>query len=131
MTQKNPTPRDRARRLRRDQTEAERKLWARLRDRELDGAKFRRQHPIGPFIVDFCSPEHRLIIELDGGQHAIRAEADRKRSEFLARRGYSVLRFWDNEVFQDVEAVLQQIARVLRNPHPSPLPSRERGSVDS
>lgn len=130
MTRKNPTPRDRARRLRRDQTEAERKLWARLRDRELDGAKFRRQRPIGPFIVDFCSPEHRLIIELDGGQHAIRAEADRKRSEFLARRGYSVLRFWDNEVFQDVEAVLQQIARVLRNPHPSPLPSRERGSSE-
>lgn len=119
------TLRERARRLRRNQTEAERKLWARLRARQL-GTRFRRQHPIGPFIADFCCQEHRLVIELDGGQHATRAEADERRSALLERKGYRVLRFWDNEIMEDIEAVLQQIAAVLKNPHPNPLPVRAR-----
>src|SRR5574337_360263 len=110
--------RQHARRLRRDQTEAERKLWTRLRDRRLTGAKFRRQHPIGPFIADFCCPERRLIVELDDGQHAAQVEADQKRTTFLVGQGYQVLRFWDNEVMAETDAVMQQIARALTNPHP-------------
>ncbi len=121
------TLRDRARRLRRDQSEAERRLWARLRARHLCGAKFRRQHPIGRFIADFCCVERPLVVELDGGQHALQAEADQRRSAFLARRGYRVLRFWDNEVMENMEAVLQQIVEALRDPHPYPLPDRARG----
>ena len=78
-----PIARQRARQLRRDQSDAEQALWARLRDRQLWGAKFRRQHPIGPFVADFCCPQGKLIVELDGGQHAARVAADQKRSRFL------------------------------------------------
>jgi adenine-specific DNA-methyltransferase len=118
------TPRHRTRELRTLQTDAERLLWSHLRDRRLRGAKFRRQHPIGPFITDFCCPEEGLVIELDGGQHASRAEADRRRSEFLAARAYRVLRFWDHDVLQATDAVLERIYRALDDPHP--LPGRER-----
>jgi len=122
------TSRDRARRLRHDQTEVERKLWAHLRDRRLNSAKFRRQHPIGRFIADFCCPERGLVVELDGGQHAAQAEADRRRTAFLIQHGYRVLRFWDNEVMENIEAVLQRIAEALSDPHPNPLPGRrEKG----
>jgi very-short-patch-repair endonuclease len=112
---KPSTPRERARRLRREQTEAERFLWARLRARQVSGAKFRRQCPIGPFIADFCCLEHRLIIELDGGQHAceVEKEKDEARSDFLKKQGYEVLRFWDHEVFRETEFVLQRIADLL------------------
>ncbi|HEY3304491.1 MAG TPA: DUF559 domain-containing protein [Candidatus Binatia bacterium] len=120
------TPRNQARRLRRDQTETERRLWARLRARQLRGAKFRRQHPIGRFIADFCCLEYGLVIELDGGQHAMRAEVDQRRSAFLGRRGFRVLRFWDNQVLEDIDAVLEKIVEALRDPHPYPLPGRER-----
>lgn len=115
MERKTSRLRGHARRLRRDQTEAERRLWERLSDRQLCAAKFRRQHPIGRFIVDFCCLEHGLIIELDGGQHASQTEADERRSAFLARRGYRLLRFWNNEVIEDIEAVLQQIEHALGN----------------
>lgn len=117
---------DRARRLRRDQTDAERRLWARLRARQICGTKFRRQHAIGRFIADFCSVEEGLVIELDGGQHSVQTEADQRRSATLARFGYRVLRFWDNEVLENIDAVLEQIAEVLMNPHPDPLPNRAR-----
>lgn len=120
------TLKDRARRLRRDQTEAERRLWARLRARQMCGAKFRRQHPIGPFIADFCCLEHGVVIELDGGQHAVQVKADQRRSAFLARFGYRVLRFWDSEVSENMEGVLEQIMRVLKDPHLCPLPHRAR-----
>jgi very-short-patch-repair endonuclease len=103
----------------------ERRLWARLRFRQLGNAKFRRQHPIGRFITDFCCIEHGLVIELDGSQHAEQEEADLKRSAFLARRGYRVVRFWDHEVIEDIEAVLLRILEALENPHPSPLPQGE------
>ena len=115
--------RDRARRLRRDETEAERTLWARLRERRLIDAKFRRQHPVGPFVTDFCCSERGLVVELDAGQHAVRLETDGRRTEFLAARGFRVLRFWDNEVFKNIEGVLHVIAQALMNSHPDPLPS--------
>lgn len=118
--------RERARRLRHNQTDAEKRLWSRLRARQLCSAKFRRQHPIGRFIADFCCVEHGLVVELDGGQHAAQAEADRRRSAFLARKGYRVLRFWDNEVMEDIEAVPERIMHVLTDPHPNPLPNRAR-----
>jgi very-short-patch-repair endonuclease len=88
------TARQRARQLRRNQTDAEQTLWARLRDRQLHGAKFRRQHPIGPFVADFCCPQEMVVVELDGGQHAEEIAADQKRSRFLEGQGYRVLRFW-------------------------------------
>ena len=110
---KPATPRERARRLRREETEAERFLWARLRARQLSGAKFRRQCTIGPFIADFCCLEHRLIVELDGGQHASEVKKDEARTDFLRKQGYEVLRIWDHEVFRETELVLQRIADSL------------------
>jgi very-short-patch-repair endonuclease len=115
-----------ARRLRHTQTDAEKKLWTRLRNRQVKGAKFRRQHPIGLYITDFCCVENGLVVELDGGQHAEQVQADQKRSRYLERQGYRVLRFWDNEVLADVDAVVQQIYQSLDNPHPYPLPKRAR-----
>ena len=116
-----------SRRLRREQTDAESQLWARLRDRQLYNAKFRRQHAIGPFIADFCCVERGLVIELDGGQHATQAQADQRRSAYLERSGYRVLRFWDNEVLMNMEAVLERIFQVLNDSHPCPLPKKGRG----
>ena len=112
----------RARRLRREITDAEKKLWARLRDRHLCGAKFRRQHPIGPYIADFCCVERGLVVELDGGQHSSQLKADQRRTAFIERQGYRVVRFWDNEIPSDAEAVLERIVRALDGPHPCPLP---------
>ena len=120
-----------ARQLRRDQTDAEQTLWARLRDRQLCGAKFRRQHPVGPFVADFCCPQRKLVVELDGGQHAEKVAADHKRSRFLEEQGYRVLRFWNHDVLKDTVAVLERIAEVLNYPHPCPLPGRARGKKDS
>jgi very-short-patch-repair endonuclease len=121
-----PTLKNRARRLRREQTDAESKLWARLRARQFSGTKFRRQHPIGPFIADFCCVERALVVELDGGQHADRVKADQLRTPFIEQCGYRVLRFWDNELMENMEAVLEEIVRVLSDPHPNPLPKRAR-----
>ena len=117
---------DRARRLRRDQTDAERKLWSRLRGRQVRGAKFRRQHRIGLYIADFCCPEQTLVVELDGGQHSVQVESDLRRTAFLLQRGYRVLRFWDNDALVNTDVVVEQIAEAVSNPHPSPLPIRER-----
>lgn len=89
--------RDRARELRRDMTLAERKLWGVIRDLQLDGFRFRRQHPIGPYIADFACMEAGLIVEVDGGQHMC-AETDRARDAFLREKGFHVLCFWNNEV---------------------------------
>jgi len=109
-----PLGRDCARDLRRESTDAEYKLWSRLRNRGLK-VKFRRQHPIGPFIVDFFSLEAKLVVELDGGQHDQDANrrADEQRTKFLEDRGYRILRFWNNEVLQDRDAVLARIADLL------------------
>ena len=113
---------DRSRRLRKDQTDAERKLWSRLRGRQVNGTKFRRQHAIGIFIADFCCPEQRLVVEVDGSKHIVNADADQRRTAFLLQRGYRVLRFWDNDVLTDTGAVVQQIADALLDPHPRPSP---------
>ncbi|MBX9829481.1 MAG: endonuclease domain-containing protein [Xanthobacteraceae bacterium] len=117
-----------ARRLRRGQTDVERKLWFRLRDRRLDGFKFRRQVTIGPYIADFCCESAHLIVELDGGQHAERGADDAKRTAALEARGYLVLRFWNNDVLQNIDGVLETIVTTLKAvpPHPSPLPEGER-----
>jgi very-short-patch-repair endonuclease len=122
--------RNKARRLRRNQTDAEQRLWARLRDRQLGDNKFRRQHPIGPFIADFCCPQRKLVLELDGGQHGAEVVADQKRSRFLEEKGCRVLRFWNHEVLKDTNAVLERIVAVPRDlhadPHPGPLPKRAK-----
>ena len=120
-----------ARRLRRDQTDAERALWFRLRDRRLEGLKFRRQAPIARYIVDFCCEESHLIVELDGGQHAIDETRDTKRTEELEAMGYLVLRFWNNDVLTNTDGVVQSILESLNQqpvvpPHPNPLPNGER-----
>jgi very-short-patch-repair endonuclease len=115
-----------ARQLRRDQTDTEQRLWARLRDRQLYGAKFRRQHPISPFVADFCCAQRKLVVELDGGQHVEDVAGDEKRSRFLEERGYRVLRFWNHDALQNTEVVLERIAESLSYPHPCPLPGRAR-----
>jgi very-short-patch-repair endonuclease len=89
---------DKARNLRSNQTDTERKLWTYLRASRFKDFKFRRQHPIGPFIADFCCPSRRLVIELDGGQHGDDSGRDRRRTLFLEAQGYRVIRFWDNEL---------------------------------
>lgn len=95
-----------ARRLRRESTDAETQLWFQLRARRLDGRKFRRQHPIGAFVVDFVCLKSRLVVEVDGDQHANRKSSDDERTRFLEARGYRVLRFWNNEVLETMEGVL-------------------------
>ncbi|HEX7231080.1 MAG TPA: endonuclease domain-containing protein [Candidatus Binatia bacterium] len=105
-----------ARRLRRDQTDVEAALWKHIRSRQIAGVKFRRQHPVGPYIVDFCSIEWRLIIELEGGQHSRREKGDLKRTAFLQRSGYRVLRFWNNEVSTNMQGVLSEILSALDKP---------------
>ncbi len=123
------SPRDFARGLRRRQTDAERRLWARLRDRRLLGVKFARQAPIGPYVVDFCCREGKVIVELDGGQHAARVDYDAGRTAFLQAQGYRVLRFWDNEALRNTDGMLLRIAQALSPSHtrPSPRPSPQRG----
>jgi very-short-patch-repair endonuclease len=104
---------DRPRRLRRDGTPAERLLWRHLRNRGLRGAKFRRQHRIGRYIVDFVCEEAALVVEIDGGQHALEAERDDARTRDIERHGYRVVRFWNNEVTESLEGVLDTIAAEL------------------
>ena len=105
---------ERARELRRDMTPAERVLWGRLRNRQLEGLKFRRQHPLGRFIVDFCCAQYRLIVEVDGGVHRNQREYDEARTQVLQAHGYWVLRFSNEAVLGDVDAVLEVIAEVAR-----------------
>ena len=107
------TLRARARRLRREQTDAERTLWRMLRGRRLGGLKFRRQHVVGPWILDFYCPECRLAVELDGGQHneAENRRRDEARTAFLEDRGVAVLRYSNLEALRETEAVLEDIAR--------------------
>ena len=107
LMRRDPTPR--ARELRRTSTDAERALWQVLRNRQLGGRKFRRQTPIGPYIVDFVCMEQRLIVEVDGSQHQQHAEYDNERTRFLNAEGYQVKRFWNNEVLTDIESVADAI----------------------
>jgi very-short-patch-repair endonuclease len=102
-----------ARRLRRDQTPAEQVLWRHLRTKRMCNVKFRRQHSIGPYFVDFCSIQRKLIIEIDGGQHADRSAEDEVRSSFLKSYGYRVVRFWNNQVLDNTDEVLAEIEKLL------------------
>jgi very-short-patch-repair endonuclease len=104
----------RARRLRSDMTDAEQALWRALRRRAIDGAQFRRQAPIGCYIVDFVCFERRLVVEIDGGQHADRMAEDQARTEWLGQQGFRVLRFWNNDVFLHLDGVLEKILEQLR-----------------
>ena len=104
----------RARRLRRDQTNAEKKLWARLRAGRFSELRFRRQFPIGNFIADLACPSARLVIELDGAQHLDQAAKDAWRTRLIEQRGYRVIRFWDSEVLLDIDVVLEKIGEALR-----------------
>ncbi|AEG00128.1 endonuclease domain-containing protein [Methylomonas methanica] len=104
-----------ARDLRKNQTDAERLLWQHLRNRQLCGQKFRRQFPIDSFIVDFVCLEVKLIVELDGGQHAKQIEYDEKRTEQLQKRGFKVIRFWNNDVLQNNAGVLESIRQEILN----------------
>jgi len=94
-------------------TKVEGRLWWFLRQKQLDDYKFRRQHPIGSYIADFVCIEQKLIIELDGGQHAEQQDYDKKRDEFLQSKGYRVLRFWNNQVTENIEGVIETILSAL------------------
>jgi len=115
MTHNRTTPKifHRARELRRAQTPEETKLWERLRNHQLAGIGFRRQHAIGNFIVDFCAPSKKLVVELDGSQHLLSEKEDAERTAFLNAKGYNVLRFSNFEINKDIESVLQKIRLVL------------------
>jgi very-short-patch-repair endonuclease len=102
-------------------------MWARLRDRRLLGAKFSRQVPIGPYVVDFCCRELELIVELDGGQHASQVDYDAGRTALLHALGYRVLRFWDNNALGNTEGVLQRVTEAIASPSPRPSPPRGEG----
>jgi very-short-patch-repair endonuclease len=100
--------------LRREPTLAESKLWAYLRAGKLRGVSFRRQHAIDRYVVDFCAPRHRLIIELDGSPHLMRREGDASRAKDLETRGYRVLRFWNDQIINDMEGVARAVLDALR-----------------
>jgi very-short-patch-repair endonuclease len=120
----------RARRLRANSTDAELRLWNCLRSRAVNGCKFVRQEPIGPYVVDFVCREHRLVIEVDGGQHA-ESGRDEVRDQWLVAHNYRVLRFWNNDVLSNTSGVLEMIVSALQTespPHPPasggrPLPA--------
>jgi very-short-patch-repair endonuclease len=116
-----------ARRLRKYSTDTESYLWRHIRDRQIEGFKFRRQQPVGQYVVDFVNLEKKVIVELDGGQHTF-DPSDKIRDEWLQAEGYRVLRFWDNQVFSNLEGVLENIRNALLTPHPNPLPQGERGN---
>ncbi len=120
---------DNAKSLRSNQTDAEKKLWYHLRAHRFMGRKFKRQKPIGRYVVDFVCVEEKLIIELDGGQHADNVEYDRVRDSWLCREGYTVLRFWNNEMMNEMEGVLERIrlALIQETLSPSPSPVNGRG----
>jgi very-short-patch-repair endonuclease len=119
-----------ARRLRREATDAERRLWSRLRNRQLGGFKFRQQETIGRCIADFACVECKLIVEADGGQHG--EKADRERTVYLNSLGWAVLRFWNNDILQNTDGVLSVILHACEErrkgkPSPCPLPLAGEG----
>jgi very-short-patch-repair endonuclease len=112
--------------LRKNFTDTERLLWKYLRAKQTEGCKFRRQEPIGSYIVDFVCQEKRIIIEVDGSQHSVERERDRERDNWLEGQGYKVLRFWNNEVLTNTEGILEVIRNNLNHP---PLPPPLKGGV--
>jgi very-short-patch-repair endonuclease len=113
-----------ARMLRRSMTDAEHALWRILRGRQLEGFKFRRQHSIGRFVVDFVCLEHKLVVEVDGGHHAEQVDADAERTAYLEGRGFRVVRFWNNEVLTEMDGVAMRLLATLT---PTPLPQAGEG----
>ena len=109
-----PKIRKNAKELRKNLTPAEEKLWVHLRGHRMGDVHFRRQHAIGNYIVDFCAPSQKLVIELDGRQHLEQEDYDKERTAFLKSKGYKVLRFWNNDVMNDMEKVLTVIWNVLK-----------------
>ena len=121
-----------ARQLRRNSTNAERTLWRLLSDRQLASHKFRRQAPIGPYIVDFVCFDQKIIVEVDGGQHQDRLHQDQARSEWLESQGFTVLRFWNNEVMENQDGVAHLILIALEqgiSPSPQPSPNEEEQAI--
>jgi very-short-patch-repair endonuclease len=116
-----------ARELRRNMTEAERTLWRHLRLRQFGGFKFRRQQLIGRYVVDFVCFEMKLIIEVDGGQHSEQVSYDSRRKEWLEGEGFRILRFWNNQVLNEMEAVKEVIMETLGRHCPPPSSSPTRG----
>jgi len=117
--------RSRARELRNNPTDAERLLWRQLRFWQLEGYKFRRQQPLGRYIVDFVCLEKRVVIEVDGGQHSQRVDAER--DAWLRNEGFIVLRFWNNEVLKDIDAVKEVVLKSLQStPYLNPSPQGGR-----
>jgi very-short-patch-repair endonuclease len=106
------TPTTRARELRRDPSRAEKICWHLLRDRRINGAKFRRQHPIGPYVADFACVKQKLVIEIDGGHHAYQVEADERRTAVMRSLGWRVVRFWANEVVAYPDGIWAAIEQV-------------------
>lgn len=115
MKHKRTTPKvfAHAKELRREVTPTEIKLWTRLRAHQMKGVHFRPQHAIGNYIVDFCAPRKKLIVELDGSQHLEQEDYDAERAEFLKSKGYKILRFWNNDVSNNMDAVLAVIWKTL------------------
>jgi very-short-patch-repair endonuclease len=115
MPPRRTTPRgyELAHSLRKESTPAERKLWAYLRGKKLNGVNFRRQHAIGNFVPDFCAIKEKLVIELDGGQHLKQEEHDKERTKYLESRGYRVIRFWNRDVMKNMNGVIQAINQAL------------------
>jgi very-short-patch-repair endonuclease len=120
-----------ARRLRRDGTEVEKRLWYRLRNGQICAAQFRRQHPAGRYVLDLYCPAVRLSIELDGGQHAEITTRDEARDEWLQKQGVTVLRFWNSDVTENINGVLEVIsAKIVELSSPAATPIRRwRGAV--
>ena len=118
-----------AKRLRQEATDAERVLWREVRAHRFAGLKFKRQEPLGLYVVDFVCYEAKLIVELDGGQHANRQESDAERTRWLESRGFRVVRFWNNDVLTNTAGVMQEIEKEITRhspPLPDPLPQEER-----
>ncbi len=105
----------RARELRKNMTDAERKLWNHLRNRQLGGLKFRRQHPIGKYVVDFVCFEKKIVIEVDGSQHLENRIYDAERTEWLEKQGFKVIRVWNNDVLNEIEVVLEELYEEIIN----------------
>ena len=110
----NPTTKHQAIELRKASTPAERKLWSRIRNDQL-GVTFRRQHAVGNYIPDFCSPKAKLIIELDGSQHMEQEEYDEERTKYLESLGYKVIRFWNNDVTNNIDGVILAIIHAMED----------------
>jgi very-short-patch-repair endonuclease len=123
-----PVHRARSRTLRSNMKDAERRLWMRLRAHRLGGLSFRRQVPIGPYIVDFASFDARLIIEIDGGQHAsAQAKKDRIRDAWLREQGFTIRRYWNNDLFSNLDGVLEDIVSAVKEVPPSLTLPRKGG----